>query len=103
MKKELKEVYRVVTFRDIAREELAKLLLIGENEPLNIVEFDTNRTLQASQKSPITCSHKSFTEALTGDKKQDEVNKRMKLLKTPRLEGSNIVIELDMEDYGKGV
>lgn len=70
-------------------------------------KLSTDKQVPVAAKQAREQTTKSFKEALT--KKLDEIsNDRenvvvLKNLPQPRMEGGNIVIEIDEEDYRKGV
>lgn len=60
-------------------------------------------TPQVEHVTPSVSNGKSFMEVLTGDTKGVDGSKALKPLVASRLEGGNIIVELDVDDYERGV
>lgn len=93
---------------------LSELLRSGKETPVQrpieedkITEIEeeqlsTQKNSQAANPNSDAVKTKSFKEAVTGLNDETK-SKPLRQFSTPRIEGGNVVIELDVEDYERGI
>lgn len=110
MREDVEEIYGKGTFYSSIGKEIIEVL--GLKDPRTEDKANDGQVTVEGENIPIAVSivksANNFKEALIGvegkDKKKEEVcNRIMKPLAVPRYEGGNLVIDLDEEDYNRGV